>query len=861
MTDRSFRDPDAWHRPAAYWFWHRPPTDDEVRTQVRGMHDAGFHSFQVQARLSYPMTGYLDDHFLRSYRLAADEAAARGMVMGIYDDYNWQSGHAGGRAVAGHDEYRERLLFWTRLDDRGRGRVSGIVSATENLGPAAMHWHYETGVPTWTDWRVEHALIVEDDGSVIDRAADARVDGTADGALIALAEADTGTLVLVSARSATSRMANPLNVEAVERFVEVGYEPIRRALGEHVGTTVRYLFFDQPHAISYDWAERDGDVSGSVPWHADLSAALRDAFGPDLPATLAAAFGAPAASTTDAALARRSRFWAIFSGFAIETWIGTVTAWSHRRGLLQSGHEVLSHVGSWEPGTAFVNWDLRANFGLDHFGVDRYRDLTAVDAQDAVGQLSPALGDGVARASGRSGTIVEQYFMTPPPGGAPFSGHWGLTLDELRSTAVRHHFAGMRQMLFHGYTQTDGHDRDHESLVNPRFDFPPGINHEPWFTEHHHRYAEESARLSTFLDTFTPDVRVLLLWPLRTIWTDGPSGMHAEHLGAWARLLSEANVPFRIIDERELTDVDDPPTAEVLILPAVRTLRDDTSVAVLRAARERGVRVVASGRLPSVLESGLPGSPVDVGADLVPEPALEALGRVRAFPPGVAVRTGTDPDGLRRSALHNDGPGNWRPTTDVAPPWAVEWNAGTGSTNADLTHHRPDPARLLRPGELRLLTWTDENDRAAGTGEAALDDQAPRSPLDATWTLALGDAHPMPTDVTGGWQLVDPTFSGTGVYRTTITLERPTAFTIELPHVRGAATVSVGGERICDLGWRPFRAEVSADRTRAGENTIEITVSGTAANRYYAGTGLRSEPEPDGLLAAPALTIQEDRTC
>ncbi|MGO4430341.1 hypothetical protein AB4Z54_69180, partial [Streptomyces sp. MCAF7] len=37
-------------------------------------------------------------------------------------------------------------------------------------------------------------------------------------------------------------------------------------------------------------------------------------------------------------------------------------------------------------------------------------------------------------------------------------------------------------------------------------------------------------------------------------------------------------------------------------------------------------------------------------------------------------------------------------------------------------------------------------------------------------------------------------------------------------------------------------------------NELRIRVAPSAANRYYAGTGLRAEPEPCGLLAPPLLS-------
>lgn len=106
-----FRAPGPWNAPAAYWFWHHIPTRSYIVAQIQAMRDAGYQSFQIQTRLSFPRNRYLSDDYLAMCRLAADEAASRGMMIGIYDEYNWLSGHAGGLTVQGRDELRERHLF------------------------------------------------------------------------------------------------------------------------------------------------------------------------------------------------------------------------------------------------------------------------------------------------------------------------------------------------------------------------------------------------------------------------------------------------------------------------------------------------------------------------------------------------------------------------------------------------------------------------------------------------------------------------------------------------------------------------------------------------------------------------------
>ncbi|RLP75311.1 hypothetical protein D9V32_10505 [Mycetocola tolaasinivorans] len=892
-VDPRFVDPDAWHSPATYWFWHHLPDEAQVRTQVRQMHAAGIRSFQVQARLSFPMHEYLEPAYLAACRWAVEEAAALDMVVGFYDDYNWQTGQAGGRAVAGHDHLRERHLFWTTVElsgGSGTGEISGIVSGTEGLGPAAMAWHYDGGVPLWADWRIERALAVSgtvpagstatadtaaaESAGVTDIAAATSLTATDTTAALTISGAEatlTRALVLVSARSTTSHLVNPLDPAAVDRFIEAGYEPFREAVGDHFGSTVRYVFFDQPHAVYYDWTQRSGGIGSSVPVHTDTLDLARSLGADTHDALIWAVF----TETSDpAALALRARFWQFYAELTMEGFLGKLRDWSHRHSLLQSGHEVLTHIGTFTPGTEFGEWDLRANFGLDHFGVDAYRDLTAVDAQDGVAQLSPRLGDSIARATGRTGTIVEQYFLTPPEGGTPWSGHWGLTLDELRSTTVRHHLAGMRQMVFHGFYQTHGHGNDHESMANPRFDFPPGINFEPWFAGFHAAYAAESARLSEFLEPLSDDPSVLLFWPLRTIWTHGQSGEHFAQFGAWASALDAAGIPWRVVDERSLADIaaGSVPTARALVLPGVRTLAGAASITALEGIANSGIRVIRTGPGLTTLQDGgavraLPGArltSVPESAVLAAELGVSARGDAVFLPStdaaGLRVRTGIDAEGRTRVALFNDG--TERISGTLTGTNIAEWDAATGAA-LPLAE-----ARLsLEPGELRLFVWagsggTSAEPAAAVFNESAASAQAAAAPtliLAEGWTLTLPEdtGTGTPIDVAAGWQSILPEYSGAATYRATFELAEvpPADATLVLPEVSGSASLSINGTHLGERGWRPYRFAVPATLLRAGSNTIEITVWGSAANEFYAGTSLRPEPEVNGLLAAPALFL------
>ena len=879
----TFEKPDAWHMPAAYWFWHEMPGEEQIRRQVGQMQDAGILSFQVQARMAFPIENYLTEEYLAACRIAVDEAAKRGMMVGVYDDYNWQTGHAAGRAVAGHDELRERQLFWTSGVVGPDGltlTISDTHTATESLGDAGMAWHYDRSVVEWADWNIEFVVTGTGSGArdELDRASFAASDLA--GCSIAVTGLAEGTpvTVFVSARCATSRLVNFVDEAAAARFVEAGYQPFYDALGDYFGSTITYFFFDQPHANYYRWAERHGNLGSAIPFHSSLGEAIRAEWTENYSAVLLSLL--EAADAQEKAL--RAQFYDFFSQRSMQVFLGAMHEWTSSKGVLLSGHEVLAHVGQWNLAGAFDEWDLRVNFGLDYFGIDSYRDLTGVDGQDSVPQLSEKLGDSVARYNGRSGTILEQYYARSHTGSGVYAGHWGLTLEEMRAQALRHHILGMRQFLFHGFYQTHGHDDDPRMFSNPRFDFPPGVNFEPWFDKYHASFAIESGRVSEFLDDSEPTCEIAVFYPLRTVWAEGQGAAHADQGGAWYEALAIAGYGYHLIDERDLHAATVEPGAlrigdrsyRALVLPGVTTLRSAATIARIRELSDAGVIVVASGETPSGYQHGPQTAPADwsaLGGGVQHLPTAPAIAELPALlgEPGRDAVTVTSPQGhpWSRSGRHGDTirVAVFNDTHETMPVNIALHVGGLGSleswsvsegTVESLPFDGSAVSIDLEPMQVRLLVFapgaSDSSDRpgvAAAWSAPAL--------LAETFTLDVPtDAHAhagerLEVHANAGWEGQGlPDFSG--IARYTTTLELPSAVEIEilLPSVSGGATVTLNGASIGSRGWSPYRFVGLA---AAGTNEVVIEIASPAANRYYAGTGMREAPERAGLLAPPTF--------
>lgn len=597
--------------PAAYWFWHSIPGSDEIRRQVREMCDAGLRTFLIQPRLAFPMSDYLSADYFEAYETAMRVARRLGMTAGIYDEYNFISGHAGGQTVQGHDELRERQLFWSTVEPQS-GRVRCRVSQIRPLmfgpggpeGNAAAEWLWEDGRVEWSDWQIlasyAHRADNEAPLDITDQATLVRAD--ADGCEVEvggpLPPDATRVTVFVHARCATSRFINYLDPAASACFVELTHERYRQSVGRYFGDPIRFVFSDHPYAGFYDWAERRSPVGNSLLFHEGLPAAFETDHGYPLRDALPALVGPVGGRTARF----RCHFFDSFGRLGRESYWGTIARWAHANGLDVSGHELLGHVGAWDFVSGFRWIDARASFGADYFAIDSYRTLTAVDASNYAPQLSTRLGASVAKAHGRRECIVEQYSVGQPGEPAPF-GRWELTLGKLRAQAIRHLFFGATQFLFHAYYQTSGWPDDERPLLNPRVDFAPGINFEPYFG-FHGDMAAELADIAKVRAGAPDDTRIGVLYPLATYWNEGPNGDFARHGGFWHRALSERGYMFDIVDERslaqgEIADGEWRCTSgayRLLVLPAVSTVLSAAFAARIEEFLRGGGRVIASGK-------------------------------------------------------------------------------------------------------------------------------------------------------------------------------------------------------------------------------------------------------------------------
>ena len=578
-------------------------------------------------------------------------------------------------------------------------------------------------------------------------------------------------------------------------------------------------------------------------------------------------------------------------------------------GAAFTGHELLTHVGAWGLFDGLGGFDPRSMPGVDYFGIDAFRTATTVDAADYAPQLSAKFGDSVARANGRHRCTIEQYATGRETGTAGLAGQWGLTLERFRAQAIRHLLFGARQILLHAYTASDGFEDDPRLGINPRFDFPPGFNFEPWWEDCPAVFTE-LARLSAFLEDGTPLRPVALFYPLETIRAEAMAPACGQHFGWWAEALARAGLGYDILDERQLGGLATS-TYAALILPATTTLANTASAEIIARWVDAGGSLLASGPLPSKTRAiGLAPGLAEVWR------GVAATGRLLHLPhanqPAIDEAVAALPH-PRPSLRLDDGPcwntiarcgDTWRIAAfndqdvartltialDDATDEVTRWDPDTGTTEVlsgivrngvlilSLPAHglvclsiETRPQRADTAAEQHSNTPAASHDAATVHGAAlptaprssatASTDARPPAPilLADDWTFERrGTGVVQPIAVDRGWEVQGfDTFAGTGIYRRPLALPPlPDGFSwhLVLPGLSETAECHVDGRLIGRHVAGTARFPLPPTATQ-----LELHVRNTAANRYYPGTPYwDGVPQPSGLTAVPRLEAVRD---
>ena len=98
------------HGSIPFWSWNDKLEEEELRRQIRLMHDLGMNGFFMHARGGLE-TEYLSDEWFDCIDACVDEARKLGMEAWSYDENGWPSGFAGGKLLEDKKNHATYLKY------------------------------------------------------------------------------------------------------------------------------------------------------------------------------------------------------------------------------------------------------------------------------------------------------------------------------------------------------------------------------------------------------------------------------------------------------------------------------------------------------------------------------------------------------------------------------------------------------------------------------------------------------------------------------------------------------------------------------------------------------------------------------
>ena len=444
-------DPDLHGAP--FWAWNGKLEKDELIRQIHVMKDMGLGGFFMHARVGLN-TPYLSEEWFDCVKACIDEAEKLGMNAWLYDEDRWPSGAAGG-LVTQDPRYRVRAVVMLREGE-----------STNGMDPVELGRFAVKFTPNSKRYSSYRKL--------------------AAGESAAAGEEEFRFVRVISNTSSWFNGAaylDTLNVEAVDRFIEVTHEAYKREISDKFGKSVPGIFTDEPNY------NHMSDVNGiRLQWTDSLPDKFLAAYGYDILDKLPELF---LIAGNDFFSKVRHDYYDICAELFARAFGERIGKWCKENNMLYTGH--LLQEGGIEIQTACVGECMRFYEYMQAPGMDlltEYRDefMTAKQVSSAAHQF------------GWKTRLTETYGCTGWD--FPFFGHkalgdWQLALG-----------INLRCQHLAWYT----------SAAEAKRDYPASISYQSPWADRHKQLEDYFGRVTAVLNCGEETRDLLLLHPVESYW-------------------------------------------------------------------------------------------------------------------------------------------------------------------------------------------------------------------------------------------------------------------------------------------------------------------------------------------------------
>lgn len=470
LLEHAKQQQDAF-RPLPFWSWNEELDEERLRWQVQQMHKAGLGGFFMHARVGIK-TEYMGQQWFRCVKGCIEEAEKCGLEPWGYDENGYPSGIADGQVCRESENYR---ATWIELKKVQREE----------------------------DWETLRVAAYYTDDPVPVRCAP---------------EDFTGTGMVAHIKN-EMRSADPMNAEAVKRFLELTHERYRAELGEDFGQHMPGFFTDEPQLKQYQ-----------LPWSHRFDEMFLAEYGYDILDVLSALKD----DSIEGHEAVRHDYWMLVSKLYCESFAKQIYEWCQENNCQFTGHvmgedTLLEQMGSC--GGVMPFYPYMDMPGMDWLG-------------RRIGTpLAPKQVSSVAAQMGREQVLSETFAL---------SG-WDVSFEDLKWMAQWQFANGVNRLCPHleSYSIKGIRKRDYPASL---------FVQEPWW-EKFSAFNDYISALGSLFSAVPEACDLLVLHPLRTAYVryngnakcEGVRRLDAE-FAALSEQLQQRQIPYHYGDEVVMRD-------------------------------------------------------------------------------------------------------------------------------------------------------------------------------------------------------------------------------------------------------------------------------------------------------------------
>ncbi|MCU7497326.1 MAG: hypothetical protein HF314_18045 [Ignavibacteria bacterium] len=597
LTPESFKNPPKEMGILPFWFWNGEMDEKEMEWQMKEYHDKGIPGLFIHGRFGEEI-GYLSQLWFERVKFAVNKAKEIGLDIWVYDEMNWPSGTAERQVIKKYPHLSQKYLELVALNVDGplftflEATDSRYVNTGDSRPIAAFACsadEYKNGIKELIDLTPNLSF-----NKVIPW------------------EAPAGKWkLLYFLEKEVPYYIDALNPESTNRFIELTHERYKASVGNDFGTIVPGFYTDEP-AMHYYQVGVDNYV---VPWSSQMFKIFRQRRGYDLKPYLPALYVNMGEITSKI----RYDFWRTLSEQYTDSYYKRLRQWCDENGLIFTGHVLFEEwlrLQARCEGNIFKHLKQMHITGVDHLypkiGTEREPDQ----------HVALKLASSAAHHYGSTRLLCESM------GGA----YWDCTLERMKWIANWEYVLGVNLFNNHGY---------HYSIEGERKrDWPPSqFYHHTWWNNYS-EFTTYMSRLGHLLSGGRHVAKVLVLYPLNSIWTNytpqkrnNVSKTIEDNFNFLTDSLLRLHCDYDYVDEdvlissklnRDVIKIAEEEYS-LLILPPLTHIKKET-FEVIKKFVENGGRVIADTILPvEFLEAETDGAAKEVSGifGVNPEDLLE----------------------------------------------------------------------------------------------------------------------------------------------------------------------------------------------------------------------------------------------